>query len=117
MCIRDRNTAHAIARGLRATSVASAARERRLPRIGQAEGGGGVPAETCLLYTSDAADERSSVDLGGRRLIKKTKRKKKKKEHTGGESDTTNDNHETDEYTRTSMHDSPQRAPDTHDRR
>src|SRR5678810_862695 len=28
-------------------------------------------AETCLLYTSDAADERSSVDLGGRRIIKK----------------------------------------------
>ena len=27
--------------------------------------------EGCLLYTSDAADERSSVDLGGRRLIKK----------------------------------------------
>src|SRR5678816_2528002 len=26
--------------------------------------------ETCLLYTSDAADERSSVDLGGRRIIK-----------------------------------------------
>src|SRR5678809_983467 len=25
---------------------------------------------TCLLYTSDAADERSSVDLGGRRIIK-----------------------------------------------
>src|SRR5678816_3746332 len=23
---------------------------------------------TCLLYTSDAADERSSVDLGGRRI-------------------------------------------------
>ena len=31
---------------------------------------------TCLLYTSDAADERSSVDLGGRRIIKK-----KKKQH------------------------------------
>src|SRR5678816_311694 len=29
---------------------------------------------TCLLYTSDAADERSSVDLGGRRIIKKKKR-------------------------------------------
>ena len=28
---------------------------------------------TCLLYTSDAADERSSVDLGGRRIIKKQK--------------------------------------------
>ena len=26
----------------------------------------------CLLYTSDAADERSSVDLGGRRTIQKT---------------------------------------------
>ena len=44
----------------------------------------------CLLYTSDAADERSSVDLGGRRIIKKkkqteigrdtlTKQKRKKK--------------------------------------
>ena len=29
------------------------------------------PADPCLLYTSDAADERSSVDLGGRRIIKK----------------------------------------------
>ena len=29
----------------------------------------------CLLYTSDAADERSSVDLGGRRIIKKKKNK------------------------------------------
>ena len=33
----------------------------------QVEGG----AQACLLYTSDAADERSSVDLGGRRIIKK----------------------------------------------
>ena len=40
--------------------------------------GRGAPARTatatgerCLLYTSDAADERSSVDLGGRRIIKK----------------------------------------------
>ena len=31
---------------------------------------------TCLLYTSDAADERSSVDLGGRRIIKKKKKEK-----------------------------------------
>ena len=30
-------------------------------------------AGPCLLYTSDAADERSSVDLGGRRIIKKKK--------------------------------------------
>ena len=33
----------------------------------------------CLLYTSDAADERSSVDLGGRRIIQK------KKNRTGAE--------------------------------
>ena len=30
----------------------------------------------CLLYTSDAADERSSVDLGGRRIIKKKNNKR-----------------------------------------
>ena len=34
---------------------------------------------TCLLYTSDAADEEDSVDLGGRRIIKKKKKKIKKK--------------------------------------
>src|SRR5678809_1001752 len=30
-----------------------------------------INSPACLLYTSDAADERSSVDLGGRRIIKK----------------------------------------------
>ena len=34
-----------------------------------------VEKRRCLLYTSDAADERSSVDLGGRRIIKKKNRK------------------------------------------
>ena len=34
---------------------------------------GGGALRCCLLYTSDAADERSSVDLGGRRIIKKKK--------------------------------------------
>ena len=33
---------------------------------------------SCLLYTSDAADERSSVDLGGRRIIKKKKEEDKR---------------------------------------
>ena len=46
----------------------------------------GWPDGACLLYTSDAADERSSVDLGGRRIIKKKKKentkKKKKKKNT-----------------------------------
>ena len=37
------------------------------PKIAEPEG----TFQTCLLYTSDAADERSSVDLGGRRIIKK----------------------------------------------
>src|SRR5665811_2622433 len=43
----------------------------------------GVMVETlsipCLLYTSDAADDLTRVDLGGRRIIKKKKKKKIKK--------------------------------------
>eukprot|EP00831_Metopus_contortus_P004567 TRINITY_DN11698_c0_g1_i2.p1 TRINITY_DN11698_c0_g1~~TRINITY_DN11698_c0_g1_i2.p1 ORF type:complete len:160 (+),score=37.99 TRINITY_DN11698_c0_g1_i2:52-531(+) len=31
--------------------------------------------DTCLLYTSDAADDTPCVDLGGRRIIKKKKQK------------------------------------------
>ena len=53
-------------------------RERRLPRLSARPGVGGPRRVRehyrCLLYTSDAADERSSVDLGGRRIIKKKKR-------------------------------------------
>eukprot|EP00656_Telonema_subtile_P046254 TRINITY_DN5262_c0_g1_i4.p1 TRINITY_DN5262_c0_g1~~TRINITY_DN5262_c0_g1_i4.p1 ORF type:complete len:340 (-),score=27.25 TRINITY_DN5262_c0_g1_i4:8-1027(-) len=37
---------------------------------------------TCLLYTSDAADEEDSVDLGGRRIIKKKKKKHKQRTYT-----------------------------------
>ena len=36
----------------------------------------------CLLYTSDAAGERSSVDLGGRRILKKKNNKIKMSRHT-----------------------------------
>ena len=36
----------------------------------------------CLLYTSDAADERSSVDLGGRRSIKKKQKNKTRTKKT-----------------------------------
>ena len=35
---------------------------------------------SCLLYTSDAADDLLCVDLGGRRIIKKKKKNKKKKD-------------------------------------
>ena len=68
MCIRDRGTDHhgTVAR----------------VRAGLQAVGLGIPAgypdyvlyKICLLYTSDAADERSSVDLGGRRIIKKKKK-------------------------------------------
>ena len=63
MCIRDRG---------------AAARLRDFRGRHRASGGGGrgvggraglARDEDCLLYTSDAADERSSVDLGGRRII------------------------------------------------
>ena len=47
-----------------------------------------VKDKSCLLYTSDAADERSSVDLGGRRIIKK----KKTNMHTCPRKITTKDN-------------------------
>ena len=43
----------------------AALKTTRLPVVGL--------CHSCLLYTSDAADERSSVDLGGRRIIKKKK--------------------------------------------
>ena len=74
MCIRDRAgidirdqrddlRLHSLVLRLLAPEVA------RLDRVG-----------ACLLYTSDAADERSSVDLGGRRIIKK-----KTKAHNDGD--------------------------------
>ena len=37
----------------------------------QAAAKAGARAQTCLLYTSDAADDLPCVDLGGRRIIKK----------------------------------------------
>ena len=41
--------------------------------LGQREEAVGLRHRACLLYTSDAADQRSSVDLGGRRIVKKKK--------------------------------------------
>ena len=50
----------------------------RLLSDGEGAGNDGLRRDNgCLLYTSDAADERSSVDLGGRRIIKKKKKKKR----------------------------------------
>ena len=54
----------------------------------------GARGEGCLLYTSDAADERSSVDLGGRRIIKK-----KTRGWTADPPDTRAKNHQTQRIT------------------
>ena len=64
MCIRDSGDIE-IARDLGRVALGV-----RLPRCEAAALFGDL-GYTCLLYTSDAADERSSVDLGGRRIIKK----------------------------------------------
>ena len=66
MCIRDRAWGQDRCRLLedrrRGAGCRASGHAQRVP-------GGSA----CLLYTSDAADERSSVDLGGRRTIKKKK--------------------------------------------
>ena len=63
MCIRDRLLL------ARADARATGARIEVVVDPREAVHGADV-VYTCLLYTSDAADERSSVDLGGRRIIK-----------------------------------------------
>ena len=65
MCIRDRVTPVAASLLKQPVSQTVAAQQNAFFDA-DATGSG-----TCLLYTSDAADERSSVDLGGRRIIKK----------------------------------------------
>ena len=66
MCIRDRLTRYfsAVDKIIK--------RRARLELDGRVRGFHSLDTP-CLLYTSDAADERSSVDLGGRRIIKKKK--------------------------------------------
>ena len=64
MCIRDSQDGGAHRARRRG-------RRGRRDRLREEPGVGSDPAQRCLLYTSDAADERSSVDLGGRRIIKK----------------------------------------------
>ena len=65
MCIRDRAIGERCCRWL----VDDALHIKACNLAGRL--GGCTLCVVCLLYTSDAADERSSVDLGGRRIIKK----------------------------------------------
>ena len=65
MCIRDRIRAEAVLAGR--SPVGSRPDLNTAVALYPLD----LQAGYCLLYTSDAADERSSVDLGGRRIIKK----------------------------------------------
>ena len=67
MCIRDSSQGVRDVYDTRCEAVAFGGDADRVA------GSGRDVFECCLLYTSDAADERSSVDLGGRRIIKKKK--------------------------------------------
>ena len=67
MCIRDREKEIARLKQKLATSAGGDLTAKAVEIAG-------VKVLVCLLYTSDAADERSSVDLGGRRIIKKKKK-------------------------------------------
>ena len=69
MCIRDREGTEQLQRQVRTG--------REGPNSGEeVPSTDGKHPRGCLLYTSDAADERSSVDLGGRRIIKKKIKRK-----------------------------------------
>ena len=65
MCIRDRDQAVTILKHRKVSGLFTT------PKLLEALAEKIDLYEACLLYTSDAADERSSVDLGGRRIIKK----------------------------------------------
>ena len=65
MCIRDR-VYKALAQSC------GCGKERKMTNASGSAGTAEIATlGGCLLYTSDAADERSSVDLGGGRIIKK----------------------------------------------
>ena len=70
MCIRDSH------RTDRDQGCVSSAFHLEEQRRGMNAAGTNTGYEHCLLYTSDAADERSSGDLGGRRIIKNKKHRK-----------------------------------------
>ena len=64
MCIRDSFDDGLVGNGMRQRLAECLVVERRAGHVV-------AHRHICLLYTSDAADERSSVDLGGRRIITK----------------------------------------------
>ena len=65
MCIRDRAGTRQVAEA--GTTISEIVANAQKIAVTCTNG----TSYACLLYTSDAADERSSVDLGGRRIITK----------------------------------------------
>ena len=75
--VRSRGLGDVYKRQGRQRGTGAVAPDRDVDLRGDQLGGAGrgsLRVAGCLLYTSDAADERSSVDLGGRRIIKKKKK-------------------------------------------
>ena len=73
MCIRDRTGTEQLVELADLAGIATG--QHQLAGRHHESSAGLWQNSACLLYTSDAADERSSVDLGGRRIIKKKKHK------------------------------------------
>ena len=73
MCIRDRWKQIRAANNLKSENI-KVGDKLKIPAKKERSA-----KKPCLLYTSDAADERSSVDLGGRRIIKKTTSKQQRR--------------------------------------
>ena len=67
MCIRDSRCGEEVVEQSRGVRVGGG--EVGADPVGK----GCCSSRSCLLYTSDAADERSRVDLGGPGIIKKKK--------------------------------------------
>ena len=74
MCIRDRRELD------HESDPGHVPRARLLLQHVPGPAGGARGRRACLLYTSDAADERSSVDLGGRRIIKQKNDRRRRRD-------------------------------------
>ena len=83
MCIRDSICALLTRAGYEPVYQVSCRDRNRIAIQGDLLGAAAMGVHNvCLLYTSDAADERSSVDLGGRRIIKQKHKKKNTTQRT-----------------------------------
>ena len=72
VCIRSRKLASALEKdGVKHGDVIATLALNTFRHLEMYYGISGMGAVTCLLYTSDAADYKMGVDLGGRRIIKK----------------------------------------------